>query len=33
MSCDDLNGTEAQLKAAVAAVGTSAAVVRKHLGK
>ena len=29
----ELGVTEAQLKAAVAAVGVSAAAVRKHLGK
>jgi hypothetical protein len=31
--CKSFGCTEAQLKAAVAAVGTSAAAVRKHLGK
>lgn len=31
--CKSFNCTEAQLKAAVKAVGTSGAAVRKHLGK
>lgn len=31
--CDELNCTKDELKAAVKAVGDSAAKVRKHLGK
>ncbi|MDR1184458.1 MAG: DUF3606 domain-containing protein [Coriobacteriales bacterium] len=31
--CKSLNCTESELKAAVKAVGTSGAAVRKHLGK